>query len=160
VVFVDLNLHLDQGFDVSEIGSLCLIAQSDRNALTPRPRGAPDAVHVCFGLVGKVEVEDVAHVIYVNASRRDVGGDEDRDLSALEARESPRSRVLALVSVNCGGGDPFSIKLLHESVGPVLCPSEDDRASHVPIADQPGKQCPFIGPLAEHHALLDRFNRG
>ena len=65
-----------------------------------RARGAADAVDVVVGRVRHVEVDDVRQRLHVDAARRDVGGDEHRELAGLEAGERLRALRLAAVAVD------------------------------------------------------------
>ena len=44
---------------------------------SPCSARSADSVHVLLDVVGAVEVDDVGDVLDVQASRRDVGGDQD-----------------------------------------------------------------------------------
>ncbi len=91
-----MRLSLTVSADGSSIGSISLARRAldraqqvtlarrdeqDRFAAAPRAAGAADSVHVGFGVVRNVEVDDVADPFDVEPARRDVGRDEDVELA-------------------------------------------------------------------------------
>ena len=88
--------------------------------------GAPDAVHVVFGDVGNVKVDDVGQVADVDAARGDVGGDEGDEAAALEVGERLRARGLAFVAVQRHGADAVLDKVVGDAVGAEFGAREDE----------------------------------
>ena len=70
------DLHANQAFDISQIGTLFLLAERHRAAGGAGATRAPDTVDVSFWNVGKIEVDHEAELVDVDAAGRDVGGDE------------------------------------------------------------------------------------
>src|SRR5687768_2898044 len=71
------NLALEQFLDLDEQLDLVGGDERDRFARESRPAGAADAVHVVFGRVRQLVVDDVRKLLDVEAARRDVGRDEN-----------------------------------------------------------------------------------
>ena len=57
-------------------------------------------MHVVLGGVRDVEIHDVSEVGNVDATRRDVGGDEHAVLTALEVLERARALRLRTIAVD------------------------------------------------------------
>ena len=66
---------------------------------------AADAVHIRLKIIlcrAEVEVNDVRHLLNVEASSRDVRGDQHPDASLLKVRECSLALRLRTVSVDLG----------------------------------------------------------
>src|SRR5262245_54781062 len=87
------NRHPDQLLDVAQVGALLGVAERDRDAAGAGARGAADAVHVAFGNVRQVVVDDVADAVDVDAARGDVGRHQRAQVSGAERAQ----HALALV---------------------------------------------------------------
>ena len=62
--------------------------------LAPGAAGATASVGQHLGVLGQVDVDDLSDVLHVEASRRHVGGDEDRGLAAPESVQGGGSFTL------------------------------------------------------------------
>ena len=102
--------------------------EQDRLARAPRPAGAADAVHVGLGVVGDVEVDDVADAIDVEPAGDDVGGDEDVERAAPELVDLALALLLRHVAVHRLGGEAARLELLGELDRRALG-AHEDRAS-------------------------------
>src|SRR4051812_28170975 len=100
--------------------------QGDHRAVGTGATGAARAVDVVLLVRGRVEVDDAADGIDVDAAGGDVGGDERLCLTAREVRERTLALALAAVAVDGDGGDAGSMELLREPVGAVLRAGEHD----------------------------------
>jgi hypothetical protein len=66
---------------------------------------AADTVHVRFKIIlgrSEVEINDVCHLLDVESSSGDVGGDQHPDAAFLEVRECSLTLRLRAVSVDLG----------------------------------------------------------
>ena len=79
---------------------------------------------------GRVVVHDHVDVVDVDATRRDVGGDEHGELSAGEVGQGPFARTLPEIAVDGPGAHTLAAKLADEAVRAALGPHEDERALH------------------------------
>lgn len=77
--------HADQALYITEISSLRRITKRYRRAVGAGSRRPPNPVHIAFGIVGELEVDNVTDRIDVDAARRYIGGDQDTGLSGTEA---------------------------------------------------------------------------
>ena len=100
---LELDLLLDQLLDVGHQPRVVARDQRDGQARGAGAAGAADAVHVVLGVERHVEVEDRRQVGDVEAARRDVGGDQQVDLAALERVQRLQALVLRLVAMQRGG---------------------------------------------------------
>jgi hypothetical protein len=117
-------------------------------------------VHVDFGFVGQIEVEDVRDVLDVDAAAGNVGCHEDEDLSISETFQGSCSCSLTLVSVNGVCRDADLLELLSQTVGAVLRSCEDDTARDHLAFNQVNEQLTLIGFLDKCNVLLDPVGRG
>ena len=129
----------DQLLDRPQIGHLIGADQRDRGAGRAGARGAADAVHIGLGLVGQIEVDDVADAVDVDAARRDVGRHQGADLAGAELAEHALALVLRLVTVDRMRRDARLGELAHHLVGAVLGTSEHQRAVDCLAAQQVGE---------------------
>ena len=71
-----------------ELGHVAMLVgghERDPDAGAPGAARTPDAVHVGFAVVGRVEVDDVGDPLDVDAAGSDVGGDKHVDPAGLKA---------------------------------------------------------------------------
>ena len=83
------------------------IASPDR----PGAAGPADPVDVVLRVPGQLEVHDDRQVLDVQAARGDVGGNEDADLTGLEALEGARPFGLRTIRVDGHRVQPFAVQL-------------------------------------------------
>ncbi len=81
---------------------------------------------IAFGGVRQFVVDDVGHVVDVDAARRDVGGDQHTRAPVAEILKGPLARILRLVSVYGLRADAAAGKVLHDLVGTMLRSGKDD----------------------------------
>src|SRR5947209_17456135 len=91
--------------DVAQVAALLRAAERQRNAVGAGASSAADAVDILLRNVRQVEVHDVTDAGDVDAARRDVGRDEHRHSAGLEGGDGAFALSLALVAVDCAGGD-------------------------------------------------------
>ncbi|MCB9533683.1 MAG: hypothetical protein H6698_05120 [Myxococcales bacterium] len=148
----------DRPLDRLEILGLFGVDQRDGDTRAARPAGATDTVDVALGLVRELEVEDVRHVVDVEAARREVGRDQHADRAAAEAVERALARILRLVPMDRRRDDAVALEVLHEPVGAVLGPREHDRPLHRGLRQQLGDQPALVGLVDEQDALIDALD--
>src|SRR5437588_8632440 len=94
----DVELDLDQLLDVAQERPLFIVAKRDRGAVGSGARSAADAVHVALRNIRQVVIDDVADAVHVDAARRDVGRNQNFQLSGAECAEHALALVLRLVA--------------------------------------------------------------
>ena len=82
-------------------------------------------MHIHFGIVGDVEIDDVADVVDIYAARRDIRRDQDLYVITLEKRERAFAAILVLVAVNGFRFETPFRQAFREFFDAVLCPAED-----------------------------------
>src|SRR5712691_960566 len=92
------DLLADELLDRFEVKGARLIHEADRLAARARARRAPDAMHVVFGVLGQVPVDDVAHRLDVEPARGDVGRHEHRQAALLEVLQDLEAPLLVHVA--------------------------------------------------------------
>ena len=80
-------------------------AEGQRHALGAGARGAADAVDIAFRHFRQFEIHHMGDAVDIDAAGGDVGGDENPRTSGAEFLERPLARRLALVAVDCVGGN-------------------------------------------------------
>ncbi len=120
--------------------TLLAAAQRDGDALGAGARGAADAVDVALGHVGQLVVDDVRHLVDVDAARGDVGCHEPADAAGAEGAECRLALALALVAVDRGDLDAGGLEMARDLVGAALGAREDERAPHGRIGEQLDQQ--------------------
>ena len=63
----------DRLFDVAQKPAFLSIAEGDRSPSRPGPSGTADTVHIGFGNIRQIVIDDVRDAIDIDAARRDVG---------------------------------------------------------------------------------------
>src|SRR5205807_10366345 len=78
------------------------VGREQRQGEPPRagPRRAADAVHVHFGVVRYVEIDDHADSVHVDSPSRDIGRDQHVRVARAERVQGPGAVALGLVAVN------------------------------------------------------------
>ena len=123
----------------------------DRGAGAAGAAGAADAVDVIVGMMGNVEIEDVAHGGNIKAAGGDVGGDQQRNFSLAELIERGGARGLIHVAMQGADAEAVLLQRLVHNGDFAFAVAEDDRVVEVlGIAQQ----------AAEHFAFLVRLAAG
>src|ERR1700733_10529874 len=73
------NRAANEPLDGVQVRDFVTIAERNGHSRRPRAAGAADAMHIRFGLVGQIVVDDVSDAVDVDAAAGDVGGDQHGD---------------------------------------------------------------------------------
>src|SRR5271166_757090 len=114
------QIDASQALDRAQEIALLVVAERDRAARGARARGAADAVDVGLGDLRQFEIDDVRHVVDVDAARGDVGCDQDPRVAGAEPAQRAFALALALVAVNGGRVDARLVQDLGDAVGAAL----------------------------------------
>ena len=125
-----------QSLDVPEVGPLARIAEGECRSARARPRRASNAMHVAFRLARQLEIDDMRDARHVDASRGNIGGNENAGLTAAERLERPHPGILRLVAVDGVNRQTGLPQKLADLVGAVLGAGEDKHAIHGGIREQ------------------------
>src|SRR6201992_2705715 len=113
----------DQALDIAQVAELLAACdERDRDTFGASARGAADAMHICLGHVGQIEIYDVADAIDIDAACGDVSRDQRADLAGAECRQHALTMVLRLVAMDGIGGDPSLFQAFHHLVRAMLGP--------------------------------------
>src|SRR3546814_4556328 len=96
---------------------------------------------------GRVEVEDVADALDVEATRRDVGGDENVDVPVLEPVQFGDTARLIHVAMNLASAVTIALQRFGEFAHRRLAVAEDDRGRDILFLDQVAQRL-TLGALA------------
>lgn len=116
-----------------------------------------DIVVICRG---KVKIDDVRNIVYIEASGGDVGGDQNLDEIVLELFESALALALRLVAVNGLGFETARSKLFGKFFHAVLGPAEDEYFFEIGIVQNVVQNVDFVHALDLHDVLLNVFGSG
>ena len=111
-----------------------------------RRRGAtgaacgPDAVYVILRVIGQFEIENELDVSHVDATRRDIGRDEQPDVAAAEAVHHAFARGLRHTAVDALGAVSGADEMVGEFDDVALGLGEDDAKGYVVESEQP-REC-------------------
>ena len=94
------NGTLDEAFEGFESIPVVGRDETDGHPVQVGPTGAPDSVNVILGVRREVKINDVRNPVDVDSTGRDVGGDQDPNLSVLEILQGPGPLVLTAIGVN------------------------------------------------------------
>ena len=96
----NLDFFTEEALNAYQVTGFGFVTKRVGQTVLARPGRSSDAVNVDFGFVGQIEVEHVRHVVHVDATAGDVGGDENEDVAVTKRFECPSSCGLALVSMD------------------------------------------------------------
>mmetsp|Transcript_4637 Transcript_4637/g.11647 ORF Transcript_4637/g.11647 Transcript_4637/m.11647 type:complete len:542 (+) Transcript_4637:535-2160(+) len=147
-----LQHHLELVQHPVRLGAL---ASDERrgHTLLPRAARAANPMRVRLDVLRHVVVDHVLHALDVDASPRDVGGDEDLVLAALEALDGQLARRLVLARVDGRRREALLVERAREDVAPLLPVAEDDDGRWRPVGEQV-EQLVFLLVLLEHEDVL------
>src|SRR5690625_284035 len=126
VVFLPRDAFAGVALDIAEVIFFAAINEGDRFSGCFGAAGAADAVDVIFGLVGRVEVDDVRDGIDVDAAPSHVCCNEDVELALLESGKRALALALPAARVHHGRGKALPVEALGYAVGAVFRAREDD----------------------------------
>ena len=104
---------------------------------------------------GRVEVEDVADALDVEAARRDVRRDEDIDRSITESLKLRQARALVDIAMDLAGLVAMALQALVELAHGRLAVAEDDGALHLLIVEQRAQRLALLARIHLHQMLGD-----
>merc|ERR1719341_2146383 len=121
-----VNLGVVEFLDILECPLVVIGDKVDGNSLTAEPSTTSDPVDVVLPVGGQVVVDDQGDLLHVNATSKQVSGDEDPGRAAAELAHDHVSLLLVHVSVH---GGHCEVALVHLLSQPVHLPpgvAEDD----------------------------------
>jgi len=116
-------------------------------------------MHIVFGLLGHVVVDDVRDARDIEATLCDVSGYEDTDRATFEAVQRLCALRLRLVGVHSRGGDLCPLEMPDYSVGAMLRSREDQNGVHVRLPQQLDEQRALLFARHRIHGVCDRTRR-
>src|SRR5690625_4063802 len=112
VVLLPCDAFAGMALDIAKVILFAAVNEGDGFSGCFGAAGAADAVDVIFGLVGRVEVDDVRNGIDVDAARGNVCGNEDVELALLESGKRALALALRAVRVHHGRGKTLPVEAL------------------------------------------------
>ena len=150
---------VDETFDRGERVALIGANEHVGNAVATHSAGATDPVDVVFGVVGNVEIDDVADSANVDAATDDVGGDQDGNRAVAKSAHDAIASGLGQIAVD--GRNPFDARLepLGQFVGPALGAGEDDALARLVAFEQMEQEIHLSRLIDGDVKLLNRLDR-
>ncbi len=137
------DLHPDQLLDRGEGLDVVLAGEGDRPAGLAGARRPADPVDVVLRVHRQVDVDDVRDAVDVEAARRHVGRDEDRELSRLEVGEDLQPLRLGDVARDRSAPEAVPLEAVDEPLGEALRVDEEHRPRRLALpledADEEGE---------------------
>ena len=134
------------------------VDEGDGRARVARAARAADAVDVDLLVFGALVVDDVRDVVDVDASRGDVGGDQDVDLAVTEGAQRLLASTLAQVAVQRTNREAAGSQVLAQAGGGALGAAEDDGAAATLRLENAGDDLDLVHGVNAVDDLLDRVD--
>ena len=140
------NRHLfaDEFLDILQIGLLFLITERNGHTFQAGTAGSADAMNVCFRDIGQIKIHNMRHVIHINASGGDVGGNQYPDIARLELGQRGDTIVLRLVTMDGRDGDSSPYQIFCHAIRAMLGSCKDQNGPECLVLEQMGQQQPFF----------------
>ena len=149
-----------QGLDIKKLGDIGLGHEGERPAFLAGAARTANAMDVVGGLLGNIEVDDVAHIGNVDAAREDVGCHENLDAAVTECREGALALALAAIAVDGLARKAAARKATHAGVGAALGAHEHDHALRALFLEDLGQKTVLLVHRDGHHVLVDGIGSG
>ena len=147
-------------FHPTDDGLFAPADEGDGYALLARAGGAAGAVGVVGVVVGQVEMEDVGHVLHIDAARRHIRCDEDLQVLQFEPLHHAVALRLGEVAVKGINSVAFFHKSLSQFLGVALRAAKHHAEEVLVQIHEPGEGLGFIGIAHHGVAVLDLFVDG
>ncbi len=146
--------------DGPQIQLLLFIAEREGYARRPGPARPADSVHVGFGNIRHVIVDDMGDIIHIDAARGNVRGDQDAGFSRLEIVQCDLPRHLRFVAMDGFHVHVLAVQFAVDPFGAVLGTAKDKHGLQLRVFQEPDKQMPFVDAGKVEHILVNRVDRG
>ena len=121
--------------------------------------GAPDAVHIVLVGGRDIVVDDMAHVLHINAARGDVGRNQDLHVRSLEKREGFLAAALIFVAVDGFGFEAALRQALGELFDAVLGAAKDQDLAKSRLCEEVVQNIELVLAPKTHDVLMDSLRR-
>lgn len=111
-----LDLGVVEGLDVPQVPHVALGDEVDTHTLSAETTGTTDTVDVVLSVGGQVVVDDERHLLDVDTTGQEIGGDEHARRAGAELPHDEVALSLVHVAVHGGHGEVSGLHLLREPV--------------------------------------------
>jgi hypothetical protein len=147
--------------DLLDLAKILAIGQTDGHAVATGTTRAADAVHVIFGLLGQIKVDDVADALHIDAARGDVGGNQHLDTTTTQGVERAVALTLIHVAMQGGRQETGFNEGVGNQVGIPLGSGEDHGLIDAGVTQHVIEQTVLVGQIVGPvQALFDVFVTG
>ena len=114
----------DEKFENLEQVEILFWDETDCFTRSLSPSRATDAMHVILGIDWEIEVHDMGDTVDIDASRDDVGGDENLDFSVFEILERLEPLFLGAAGVKLRDFHPGELEKIGELIRAIFHPNK------------------------------------
>ena len=131
MVLGDRHRRPGQALDSAQQRDFLEVAQRKGDARPSGPGRAADAVHIIFGVLGQLVIDDVGDAFDVQSPGNDIRGHQNRHPALHEGLQRALALPLGLVGMDGSGLDAALLQHPHHPVGRVLGACKDERAARL-----------------------------
>tara|TARA_B100000161_G_C33357953_1_gene327648 strand:+ start:157 stop:648 length:492 start_codon:yes stop_codon:yes gene_type:complete len=157
VIFVDIDILLDDAFDVAQQTNVTRFAERNRGTFGATTTGTADTVDIAFRIVRQVIVDDMRDARNVNTTCGNVGRNQNRETAIAEVAQDFLTDALLFVAMDSVTVDTFIAQLERQFVRIGLGFGEDQNAFDFVTVQQLNQKRHLVMAFHEHATLGHTF---
>tara|TARA_B100001778_G_C18428958_1_gene556871 strand:- start:54 stop:482 length:429 start_codon:yes stop_codon:yes gene_type:complete len=130
LVFQHFDLFAKKLLNAHQIPRFCFITERVGQSFASCPCRSANAMDVDFGLIGKIKIEHVGDVLYIDTATGDIGSHEHKHITFFERGKGFGSSGLTLVTMNGIGWNADLAELLRQAVCSMFRSCENNATRH------------------------------
>ena len=151
-------MFMQEVLDFGKVASIIRADECDGCTFILGTRGTPDTVDIVLCVAWHIVVDDQRYIVHINASRDDIGGNEDVNLGIAEIQHHLIAFFLLKVRVHGACIETLLPQGECEIFDALFLAYKDDDFLHT-IVDKPLHHAGFLVVVEVHRHLMDRFGR-
>ena len=124
-----LQGFVNVSFDVRNRKAFIFVRKGDRRSCVAGATRTTNAVHIIFGFVGEVVVDDELDVVHMDTTACHIGGHHRANVARAEGFQDLQTLHLVHIAREHFAGDSTATQSFADAFGRELAVTEDDRAS-------------------------------
>ncbi|OQA30234.1 MAG: hypothetical protein BWY57_02961 [Betaproteobacteria bacterium ADurb.Bin341] len=158
---IDGNQLFGEALDAFDVNAVAVMHQRNRQTGTPGATGTTDAVHIVFGKLGQIVVEDMRNTGNVETTSGHISRHQNAGTPQAHIVDGAIAGTLLHVAMQRGGGKTGDQQLVGDQVGIALGGGKHQRLMQFGIAQQMVKQAVLVRLIIDKmDALFDVFMLG
>jgi hypothetical protein len=153
VIFVDIDILLDDAFDVAKQTNVTRFAERNRSTFGATTAGTADTVDIAFRVVRQVIVDDVRDARNVDTTCSNIGRNQNRELAIAEVAQDFLTDALLFVAMDRVTVNAFIAKLERQFVGISLGFGEDQNTFDFVTVQELNQKRHLVMAFHEHAKL-------